>query len=143
MAKSKYPAKFAVAQKAHTNVNKAVIADGAKFKKLAKAFSDGATVAKSLPGNYLKNYGWESDEMVSYGKSVAMILEYEEQMDAAGGDAKKEKELKKKISAEEKKIDGYVNNLAELRKSYAALRALAQAQIAAAQGIYDTLEHSL
>lgn len=142
MGKSKIPKRFKASEKAHTATNTEVKAASAKFGKLAKAFADGSTIARNLPKNYKSVYDAQSNEMVAYFEIVSMILEYEDQLDATD-DKKEISKLKKKIVAEEKKAEARVKALQELRKTYAMLRKLAADQLAAAQAIYDGLNHDL
>lgn len=143
MGKSTYPKRFEASLKASIATKKVVDADSKTFKSLAKVFGDGAVIAGNLPGNYLTVFNQQADVDEQYGKAVAMILEYEDQMDAAGGDKKAVADLKKKIKAEEKKCDAYIKMLNDLRLTYSQLRALAQAQIAAAQAEFAKLNSTL
>lgn len=143
MGKSAYPKKFEGAEKAITATKTTVDKDISTFKSLAKALNDGGVIAGNLPRDYQKVYDMQADQIKTYHAAVSMILQYEEDLDGAGGDKKRESELKKKIKAEEKKCDVCIKTLNDLRKTYGELRKLVSAEMSKADTEFGKLDTTL
>lgn len=143
MGNSKYPERFGKALKAIEAIKKTVDKDSKTFKTMGKALGDGAAIANNLPRDYKNVYDQQTSQMETFGKAAAMIQEYEEQLAGAGGDSKREKELKTKIKAEEKKCEACIKTLNDLRGIYSQLRGLAQTQLISASAEFQKLDASL
>lgn len=143
MGKSSFPKRYQASLKATAATKKTVDKDSNTFKTLGKALSDGGTIANNMPRDYKAVYNQQADQMVAYGKAVAMIQEYEDELAKAGKDKTKKTELEKKIKAEEKKCETCIKALNDLRAVFAQLRALVQTQMTTAQTEFAKLDSTL
>lgn len=141
MGKSTFPKRYQQSLKASEATNKTVDQDVKTFKSLAKALKDASTISANMPRDYNGTYALQQEQSVIYGKAVAMIQEFEGKLAEAekSKDKAAQKDLKTKIKAQEKICETCVKTLNDLRKIYAQLRAMLEAQMAAADAEFAKL----
>ncbi len=141
MGKSTFPKRYEASLKASAATNKTVDQDVKTFKSLAKALKDAGTMSANMPRDYNGTYARQQEQSVIYGKAVAMILELEDKLAEAekSKDKTAQKDLQKKIKAQEKICETCVKTLNDLRKVYSQLRAMLEAQLAAADAEFAKL----